>query len=171
MVRNTLTIFIVSGFWHGANWTFIVWGALNAVYFIPLLLLNKNRDNLDIVAKGKRLPHAKDVFGMVSTFSLVVLTWVFFRAENLKDALSYLSAIFSRTLFTTPHYFGKGCVLTIVLIIIFLLIEWIGRENQYAISQTGFSWPKPMRWTFYYSLIAAICFFGGSEQQFIYFQF
>ena len=55
-VRNTFIIFIVSGFWHGANWTFIVWGALNAIYFLPLLLTKKNRNHIDIVAKGKQFP-------------------------------------------------------------------------------------------------------------------
>ena len=58
-VRNTFIIFIVSGFWHGANWTFVVWGALNALYFLPLLLTNSNRNNLHIVAEGKFLPSLK----------------------------------------------------------------------------------------------------------------
>ena len=67
-VRNTFIIFIVSGFWHGANWTFIVWGALNAIYFLPLLLLNKNRTNTDTVAQGKYLPTFKEFFNMVNYF-------------------------------------------------------------------------------------------------------
>jgi D-alanyl-lipoteichoic acid acyltransferase DltB (MBOAT superfamily) len=71
-VRNTFIIFIVSGFWHGANWTFIVWGALNAIYFLPLLLTNNNRNHLEIVAKGKYLPSAKEILLMLITFALTV---------------------------------------------------------------------------------------------------
>ena len=71
-IRNTFIIFLVSGFWHGANWTFIAWGALNAIYFLPLLLLNKNRSNMDIVAQGKTFPSLREVIGMAVTFGLTV---------------------------------------------------------------------------------------------------
>jgi len=77
-VRNTFIIFIVSGFWHGANWTFIVWGALNAVYFLPLLLTNKNRSNLDIAAQGKYIPSFKEFLSIFFTFVLTVFAWIFF---------------------------------------------------------------------------------------------
>src|SRR5690606_19623225 len=89
-VRNTFVIFIVSGFWHGANWTFIVWGALNAVYFLPLLLLNRNRKNMETVAQGNVFPAVREMFGIAGTFALTVFAWVFFRAENLKHALLYI---------------------------------------------------------------------------------
>src|SRR5690606_34552897 len=86
-VRNTFIIFIVSGFWHGANWTFIVWGALNAIYFLPLLLTNNNRNNLEIVAQGKYFPTWKEWLAMCITFGLTVFAWIFFRAENIGHAL------------------------------------------------------------------------------------
>ena len=101
-IKNTFIIFIVSGFWHGANWTFIVWGALNAIYFLPLLLLNKNRQNIDIVAYGKFIPSINDFFKIIITFSLTVFAWIFFRAENLSHALNYISGIINPTLFTYP---------------------------------------------------------------------
>jgi D-alanyl-lipoteichoic acid acyltransferase DltB (MBOAT superfamily) len=94
-VRNTFIIFIVSGFWHGANWTFIVWGALNAIYFLPLLLLGKNRENLGIAAEGRLVPNTKEIFQIGLTFSLTVLAWVFFRAKCVGDAWIYLRGIFS----------------------------------------------------------------------------
>ena len=84
-VRNTFAIFLVSGFWHGANWTFIIWGALNAIYFLPLLLTNNNRKNLGVVAEGKLFPHLRELFAMLTTFSLTVFAWIFFRAENIKS--------------------------------------------------------------------------------------
>ena len=97
-IRNIFIIFIVSGFWHGANWTFIVWGGLNALYFLPLLIFNKNRQHLDIVAKGKNLPTFKEFFQILITFGLTVFAWIFFRAENIGHAFSYISEIFSTSL-------------------------------------------------------------------------
>ena len=171
-VRNTFVIFIVSGFWHGANWTFIIWGALNALYFLPLLLQNKNRINTNTVAQGKLLPTLSEFFKMSTTFCLTVLAWVFFRAENIGHAFSYLSEIFSDSLFTLPYYPGIGMTLSIIiLIVVFICIEWVGRENEYAIENFGLQWWKPVRLTFYYFIVFAILFFQGEEQQFIYFQF
>jgi len=167
-VKNTFIIFIVSGFWHGANWTFIVWGALNAIYFLPLLLTNNNRNNLETVAKGKLLPNLKEISFMFLTFALTVFAWIFFRAENIEHAFSYISEIFSSSLFTIPEIRPRNIIL---LIIVFILIEWIGRENQYAISQLGIKWKRPLRYAMYYAIILTILWFGGKEQQFIYFQF
>src|SRR5690554_2147870 len=103
-VRNTFIIFLVSGFWHGANWTFIVWGALNAIYFLPLLLTHRNRTHLETVARGKILPSPKEILQMGATFSLTTLAWVFFRAENIKHAFSYLGEIFSSSLLSIPSF-------------------------------------------------------------------
>ena len=171
-VRNTFAIFIVSGFWHGANWTFIVWGALNALYFLPLLLLNKNRANTDTVAKGKYLPSFKEFYQIGITFSLTVLAWIFFRAENIGHAWSYLSTIFSKSLFSIPHFSGmRNALITLILITIFIAVEWVGRNEQYAIESIGLKWKKFTRWAFYLIIIFTIIIFGGKQQEFIYFQF
>ena len=106
-VRNIFIIFIVSGFWHGANWTFIIWGILNAFYFLPLLLFKTNRDNLNIAAEGKLLPTIREVLSIFSTFSLTVFAWIFFRAEDINHAISYISKIFSNSLFSIPAIFPK----------------------------------------------------------------
>jgi len=171
-VLNTFIIFIVSGFWHGANWTFIVWGALNAVYFLPLLLLNRNRQNLDVVAQGKYLPSVKEFIKMLVTFSLTVLAWIFFRADSIGHAFNILSEIFSVSLFKIPYYPGIGNVIPLFLfLILFLTVEWLGRQEEYAIEKLGMDWRKSVRYAFYYGIILAIMYFGGKEQQFIYFQF
>jgi D-alanyl-lipoteichoic acid acyltransferase DltB (MBOAT superfamily) len=171
-IRNTFIIFIVSGFWHGANWTFVVWGILNAIYFLPLLILNKNRKNLKTVASGKYLPSVKEFFNMSITFSLTTLAWVFFRAESIGHAFKYLSKIFSMSFFTIPYFiFIPGVLITILLIVVFIIIEWIGRENQYALATLGMKWQKSLRWLMYYIIIIIIFFFAGAQQQFIYFQF
>ena len=171
-VRNTFIIFIVSGFWHGANWTFIVWGALNAIYFMPLLLTNKNRNNLETVALGKLFPSINELSSILITFGLTVFAWIFFRANNLGHAISYISEILSPSLFTIPNFAGMAkALITIILVGFFVLLEWQGREGQYAISQLGIKWKRQYRYAFYYVIIISIFCFGGKEQQFIYFQF
>ncbi len=171
-IRNTFIIFLVSGFWHGANWTFIVWGFLNALYIMPSIVFNTHRNNLDIVAKGKYLPTIREFFAIGITFSFTVFAWIFFRATNVTHAISYISEIFSRSLLTMPHFSGIGKAVPIVFLTsIFLIVEWLGREQQYAIAHLGAKWYKPIRWAMYYCIIATIFYFTGKEQQFIYFQF
>lgn len=171
-VRNTFIIFIVSGFWHGANWTFIVWGALNAIYFLPLLLTNNNRNNIEIVAQGKYLPSIKELLFMLITFGLTVFAWIFFRAENIGHAISYISEILSTSLFSVPKFAGMyRALITVLLVIVFVIVEWIGREQHYAIAHLGLKWKQPLRYAMYYAAIIAIFWFGGKEQPFIYFQF
>lgn len=172
-IRNTFIIFIVSGFWHGANWTFIIWGALNALFILPSILLNTNRTNLDIVAKGKYLPTLKEFISIVFTFLLTTFAWIFFRANSIEHAINYISKLFSSSLFSAPKFEGIDKSITIItLIIFFILIEWIGRENQYAIAKIGRKWKRPLRWAFYAFLIFLIGMFMPSvESPFIYFQF
>lgn len=172
-VRNTFIIFLVSGFWHGANWTFIIWGLLNALYIMPLIIFNKNRVNLQIVAKGHPLPSLREFFQILLTFSLTVFAWIFFRATSINHAFSYIGRIFSKSLFTIPGFDASRAMVfeTIILIAIFIVIEWVGRENQYAIASLPRLKTKRSRYAFYLSLILSIYLFMGREQQFIYFQF
>ena len=173
-VRNTFIIFLVSGFWHGANWTFIIWGFLNALYIMPSIVFNTNRTNLDMVAQDKYLPNLKEVFQIGITFSLTVFAWIFFRAENLTHALEYISEIASSSFFSKPSLMMKHTLLTkslFLILFLFILIEWLGRQQQYAIAVLTNRWPKVIRYSFYYLLIIGILWFSGKEQQFIYFQF
>jgi len=171
-VRNTFIVFILSGFWHGANWTFIVWGALNAIFFLPLLLAKKNRNNMDTVAQGKLAPSIKEFVSMLSTFSMIVFAWIFFRATSIEHAISYISEIFSPSLFTFPKFDGMyDALTTLIFIAVFMLIEWQGREEQYAIAHLGAKWKRPLRYAMYYALLLAIFWFSGTVQQFVYFRF
>jgi D-alanyl-lipoteichoic acid acyltransferase DltB (MBOAT superfamily) len=167
-IRNTFIIFIVSGFWHGANWTFVVWGALNAFYFIPLLLTNNHKNNIGVVAQGSVLPNLKESFQMLRTFSLTVLAWIFFRSDNLTLALSYLKQILSFSFFTIPEVRPTK---VLILVVLFVLIEWSGREKEFAIDRIQEKFSKPLVYVFFYFLIFLIFWYGGEEQQFIYFQF
>ena len=171
-IRNTFIIFIISGFWHGANWTFIFWGALNALYFLPLLLTKNNRNYIEIVAKDRSVPTVREVALILFTFSLSSFAWIFFRAESMGHAITYISGILSPSLFSIPQLDGmQQAFLTILLIASFVFIEWKGRTGQYALENIGLQWKRPFRYAMYYAIVIAIINFGGQQQQFIYFQF
>lgn len=169
-IRNTFIIFLVSGFWHGANWTFIVWGGLNALYFLPVMLMERNRNNLEIVAQGKIFPTFREIIGMVTTFAMAVFGWIFFRAQDMTHAINYIKGIFTDDLFKKPNL-PELADLSIAFIIFFMIIEWFGRENKFALENFGTKWFTPLRWLFYSFLIVCIIVLSGKEQEFIYFQF
>jgi D-alanyl-lipoteichoic acid acyltransferase DltB (MBOAT superfamily) len=167
-VRNVIIIFLVSGFWHGANWTFLVWGALNAIYFLPLMLLKSNRENTDTVAQGRLLPSLRELLQMGMTFFLTCLAWIFFRARSIPDALDYIGGILSPSIINPPEIeFGWYPLMAVI----FLLAEWLQREKQHALQLDGIRLPSPLRWGLYYAIAVLIMFYGGEQQSFIYFQF
>lgn len=167
-VRNVFIIFLVSGFWHGANWTFLAWGAINALYFLPLLLTNKNRINTgNVITKGL-FPSVKDAVLILTTFGLTVFAWIFFRADSVTQAIAFIQGIFSNTLFSVPTILPKAAI---GLILFFLLIEWLERNNEFALHRFLLTKPRFIRWGFYVSLLTLIFLFAGKQQEFIYFQF
>lgn len=165
-IRNTFIIFLVSGFWHGANWTFIIWGGLNAIYFLPLLLTGKNRNHIDIVAKEKSLPSLRDVFNIGTTFFLTAFAWIFFRSETIKGALSYIRKI--GNLDFKPDYlsFERYTYELLLLVGIFVVVEWFCRKNEHPIQGT-------FKTTKLVLLIVSILILGifSDSSDFIYFQF
>jgi D-alanyl-lipoteichoic acid acyltransferase DltB (MBOAT superfamily) len=167
-IRNVFIIFIVSGFWHGANWTFIVWGALNALYFLPLLLRNRNRINTGEIADGRLMPSFIELKGILITFCLTLIAWIFFRAENVNHAFAYLNGLFSKSLFSIPQLRPTDLLL---LIAVFMLIEWLGRTGAYALTNIETKIPRVLRHVFYYLILISLFVFSGKPQEFIYFQF
>ncbi len=167
-VKNTFIIFLVSGFWHGANWTFIVWGFLNALYILPSIVLNTNRNYLDTVAQNRNFPNAKEFFSMLFTFLLTVIAWIMFRSENMEEAILYYSGIFSWSFFSFP---SLRPFLLFVILFVFIIIEWIGRRENYALAELSLKLNRTKRWTFYIILSFSIFVFHGKDQAFIYFQF
>src|SRR5690554_5476705 len=165
-IRNTFIIFLVSGFWHGANWTFVVWGGLNAAYFLPLLLTKNNRKNLDVVAHGKIFPTLKETIGMLGTFLLTVFAWIFFRSDTVTQALLILGEIFSPSIILRPEVLPLR---SSILVFMFVLTEWFGRNSLYAIEPMAKS-PPIVRWTGYGVILGFIYFFGkfSEEIEFIY---
>lgn len=176
-IRNTFIIFLVSGFWHGANWTFIVWGGLNALYFLPLLLTDRNRRNLEVINKEKTFPGLKNIFSIVFTFCLVVVAWVFFRSPDVSSAVEYIKLMMlgSLNMSTYPlllnYLIHQVTIFGLILLILFIIIEWYGRTGKYALECLFLEKKKSYRMFVYYSLVILVIYFSGSEQEFIYFQF
>ena len=171
-VRNTFIIFLVSGFWHGSNWTFVFWGGLNALYFIPLLLTKKNRENIDTVAKGHFLPSIKEAFQMFFTFTLTVFAWIFFRSDSLTMAFSYISRIFTNFALVVPKKEGLAAgKMLVVLLPLFIIVEWLQRNKEHGLQLNLSKLPLVLRWSIYYTIILLIITFAASQQDFIYFQF
>ncbi|MBK7113948.1 MAG: MBOAT family protein [Flavobacteriales bacterium] len=172
VVRNTMILFLVSGFWHGANWTFVAWGAINAIFFLPLVLLNKHKSKTGTVAEGRLLPSLGEAWMMLSTFLLACSAWVFFRAKSIEEAFDIFGRIGSASLFTAPEITSKLTLgISVLGIGIMLLLEWMNRERQYGLEMDGRA-VQPVRYALYYALIGIIIVCappGGGE--FIYFQF
>lgn len=166
-VRNVFIIFVVSGLWHGANWTFVVWGGLNAMYFLPLLLLKLNRKNIEYSSTNGLLLNVKNISQIGLTFLLVTIAWVFFRSTTIGDAFQYIKIMFSKSLFSFP---SMTPVIPLVNICILLIIEWKQRKKSHGLS-IDHNMKTFKRWSIYISIALLIAMFGGIQQEFIYFQF
>ena len=164
-IKNIFIIFIVSGFWHGANWKFIIWGLIHAILYIPLFIRGENRRyTTSIVAEGKCLPSLKELYQMGSTFCLTMLAWVFFRSDSISSAFDYLFKMIIE--FGTPLSNRGG----IIFILLFVLIEWLMKKD--VRNPLSFN-NNYIRYCVYIILIIIItCFSGNSDSiEFIYFQF
>ena len=165
-LRNVIIIFVVSGFWHGANWTFIAWGALNAIYFIPLLLGKRNRQHMDTIAAGRFLPSFPEFVKVLVTFGLTLIAWVFFRAESVGHAVSYLMGM--TTGLVTP--IAAIYLIPMVFIVLMLGIEWVQREEEHVMVMGAIR--RPFRFAFYLGLVfLIIANVSANQAEFIYFQF
>ena len=169
-MRNTLIIFLVSGFWHGANWTFICWGGYHALLFFPILLIGKNRKHKDTVAQGRLLPSFKEVGQISITFICVLIGWILFRSESMTQFFEYMKGICTPSLFQISVDYGAKALPFIILLIV---VEWFQREKQHALQMidTGLLRFRAVRWSIYIVLIFIIIFFPGAQSDFIYFQF
>ena len=179
-VRNTFVIFLLSGFWHGANWTFVLWGAYHALLFVPLLLLNKNRRYRDTVAtitlpdgtiKTKWLPSLKEAGQMLLTFAMAVFGWIIFRATGLKTLSAWVTGIFDSSLFSIPWLMNKYYYIPLAIsILIMIIFEWITRTKEHSFQiSIKYKW---LRWCIYLIFILSLFLsIKVDTPQFIYFQF
>ena len=169
VIRNTFIIFLLSGFWHGANWTFIAWGAYHAILFLPLILTGKNRKYTNQVAEGRILPTLKETGQMLLTFFLAVLGWIIFRAESIGQAWEYVCGMCDVSLFTV--FIKKKIALSnVIFITIMLVVEWLqrGEEHGMELSRISQVW---IRTLIYYVLVLILIIASGKSSTFIYFQF
>ena len=174
VVRNTFIIFLLSGFWHGANWTFIVWGAYHAILFLPLILTGKNRKYTNQVAEGRILPTFKEAGQMLLTFFLAVVGWIIFRAENIGQAWEYVCGMLqfgtlraSYRFFTFPEMWPTN-----LFIIMMLVVEWLQRGKEHGLAFLSRINSSVLRYIIVVLIIEFILFFRAAmPSQFIYFQF
>lgn len=164
-IRNIFIIFLISGLWHGANWTFIFWGFLNAAYFLPLYLRGVNRKHLKDPGMGGLQNTLYEVLLIVTTFCFTVVAWIFFRSDSINMGFEYLFNIFDFRFNPVQLQFIKY----IPLIVILVIWEWVMRLKPHGLAFTRT--PKPARWGIYLVLCFSIIYFFGEEQEFIYFQF
>lgn len=165
-VFNVLAIFLISGFWHGANWTFIIWGLLNGLYFIPLMFLTNHKKNTTVVAQDRAFPTVREFIGIITTFLLTLIAWIFFRADSAKIAFDYLRRIADPSLFTMPDRMKSS----IPLILIMIMVEWLNRRELHGLAIHRV--PQIARWMIYLVVIGFIAYFSSEQDAaFIYFQF
>ncbi len=170
VARNTAVIFLLSGFWHGANWTFIAWGAYHTLLFQPLILSGKNRKYKDNVAAGRHLPGVKDCLLILSTFALVMIGWVIFRATDISMAWGYVVRMFTHFDFSM-NFMGK---FALIWVAVMLAVEWAYRDRAYTLDMNGTKGLlrfTAVRWSLYACICIACLLFSGSQTDFIYFQF
>ena len=175
---NILITFAASGLWHGANWTFVAWGLLHALYYLPRLVWPRRApDESAVVAAGRLLPSPRELLQIASTFSLTTLAWVFFRSASVPDAVARLGRILSPSLLSNPFVqvralgLAEPAAIACGAILLLLVIEWVQRERPHPLAVEAF--PAPLRWSGYVALLAVIALFRrtGESLDFIYFQF
>lgn len=164
-LNNLIITFTISGLWHGANWTFIVWGFLNGLLYIPSIYFLK----LKINNKYMKIPK------ILFTFALTCFLWIFFRSKNISEAIGYINGIFSNSLFDYKFeaiFSGKlqtnlyDLVFSILLLIIF---EWINQNKKHGLEFSNKS--KLIQFSIYVFIFIIILSMGGTQSEFIYFQF
>jgi alginate O-acetyltransferase complex protein AlgI len=169
-IRNTFIIFLVSGFWHGASWNFVVWGFLHACAFMPLLLLGRNKTFVhSTVAENTLLPSLKEFMQMTITFIFVTFAWIFFRSPDLTSSFGYCKRILTsliespKQLLHIPHFFELG-----ILLLPLLLVDWWFRRDERKLKMPS---NRIVRILLYFIVVLLVLGFLGKEASFIYFQF
>ncbi|MFM7021849.1 MAG: MBOAT family O-acyltransferase [Flavobacteriales bacterium] len=174
---NVMVLFLISGFWHGANWTFIAWGAVHGLLFLPLLLLNKTKENNSLNQQKTLWTGISDIWKIGFTYFLVIIAWIFFRAENISKATHYIQKIFTlsaynkQALVSTYNYIYYNSYFVYLFIVLLFITERIQKDKKHSLELNPFRIPKAFRWSFYFIIVMCIVYYKGSPQNFIYFQF
>lgn len=174
-MRNILIVFLLSGLWHGANWTFVVWGIYNGVLIIAYLQLGLNKKRPEIISPNKYIPSIKEIMEMFVTFSLVVIGWIIFRAESLQHAVGYFKGMIDKSLVQRPNFHNveigsTQLVYTLIFICVLQVVEWVFRKRGFGFDLSQCP-SRVLRWAVYLSIIVLLTVFSGEQEKFIYFQF
>lgn len=175
-MRNTFVVFAVSGLWHGANWTFIVWGLMHACLFLPRLAMGSRHSKTESsIGDGRKIPAPIEWLQMTWTFICVTLIWIVFRAPTVKDAVRYASGIFSGSLLQAPE-FSLTMIYALSFIVIVVIMEWISRSKPHPLCFKSYSTDRrPMAHCLrfcIYLVVAILCLAHmARNSEFIYFQF
>lgn len=166
--------FTLIGIWHGANWTYILFGFLHGVCYIPLIL--KGTMNKKKKPSPSNIPTLNEVFNMLKNLAFVTLTFILFKSDSISEAFRFYKSLFSKSLFQVPKFSGVSMIYfaSILLYILFLLVmEWNARRKEHVLENFGMALSKPIRWSVYTGLVLIIYYFSSivSNQDFIYFQF
>ena len=171
-VRNIIIIFLVSGFWHGANWTFIFWGAFHALAFIPVFLMGRNAIYKNsVVGENSFFPSLIEIGQVLLTFTIVTFSRIFFRSESITDAFAFISRIGSNFSYEVyNHPLGYRMIDYYILVGLFVLYEYIIRKDERSPFKFKY---KIVRFAVYIIIILAMLLFYDSsiDRSFIYFQF
>ena len=175
VIRNILIVFFLSGLWHGANWTFVVWGVYNGIIIAILTLLNLNHKRSAIISEKSFFPPFKELGQIIITFVLVVIGWIFFRAEDLTQAMGYIAGICDSSIVSMPNFRDLGLsfiklTYTLFFIALLQLIDWIQRKQDFGLEISNIKY-RPIRWSIYIIFLLIFSVFAGGQEAFIYFQF
>ena len=168
-VRNTFAIFLASGLWHGANWTFILWGAFHALLFLPLLLAGRNRRRLGVTAEGRMLPGLGETASILGTFLVALLGWPLFRAKNVGESLRWYGEMFNPCTFGALHGLPRELVVALLGAAAMFAVEWVARRCEHGLARLPRL--RVLRWAIYYVILWLVVFYAPGSQTFIYFQF
>ena len=175
VIRNILIVFFLSGLWHGANWTFVVWGLYNGIIIALLTLLNLNHKRSAIISDKRFFPPLKEFGQILITFALVVIGWIFFRAEDLTQAVDYIANLCDSSIVSMPNFRDLGLsfiklTYTLFFIVLLQLIDWIQRKQDFGLEISNVKY-RPIRWSIYIIFLLIFSVFAGGQEAFIYFQF
>lgn len=165
---HTMIVFSLCGLWHGANWTFLVWGMYNGLLFIPQIW-RKKKKYLNVVADGRLFPSFSEWLSILCTFFMVLMGWILFRSETVIDAWQYIKRMFSLSFFTPPSI-GRlqlmGLMEGLAAIVLMLVFEWLNRRNDFGLQICGTN--RVLRWVIYLLLAMACILFFKIDQIFIF---
>lgn len=175
VIRNILIVFFLSGLWHGANWTFVVWGLYNGIIIALLTLLNLNHKRSAIISEKSFFPPLKEFGQIIITFVLVVIGWIFFRAEDLTQAVDYIANLCDSSIVSMPNFRDLGLsfiklTYTLFFIVLLQLIDWIQRKQDFGLEISNVKY-RSIRWSIYIIFLLIFSVFAGGQEAFIYFQF